>query len=43
MVLSNLVSPGFVAGPAVAWMAVLAAALLMPLGPAGGAVSFKGT
>ena len=42
VVLSTLASPGFVAGPAVAWVAVLGAALLMPLGPAGGALSFKG-
>jgi len=39
VVLSTLASPGFVAGPAVAWVALAGAALLMPLGPA---VSFKG-
>ena len=41
-VLSTLASPGFIAGPAVAWVALLGAATLMPLGPAGGAVSFRG-
>lgn len=42
VVLSTLASPGFVAGPAVAWVALAGAALLVPLGPAGGALSFKG-
>lgn len=42
VVLSTLASPGFVAGPAVAWVALAGAALLLPLGPAGGAVSFRG-
>ena len=42
VVLSTLASPGFVAGPAVAWVAVIGAALLLPLGPAGAALSFKG-
>ena len=42
VVLSTLVSPGFIAGPAVAWVAVLAAALLLPLGPLGAALSFRG-
>lgn len=42
VVLSTLASPGFVAAPAVAWVALMGAALLMPLGPAGGALSFKG-
>jgi len=42
VVLSNLASPGFVAGPAIAWVAVLGAALLLPLGPAGVALSFRG-
>ena len=42
VVLSDLASPGFVAGPAVAWVAILGAALLLPLGPAGGALSFRG-
>lgn len=42
VVLSTLASPGFIAGPAVAWIAVLGAALLLPLGPAGAALSFRG-
>ncbi len=42
VVLSTLASPGFVFGPAVAWVAVMGAALLLPLGPAGGALSFRG-
>jgi formate hydrogenlyase subunit 4 len=42
VVLSTLASPGFIAGPAVAWVAVTGAALLMPLGPAGSALSFRG-
>jgi formate hydrogenlyase subunit 4 len=42
VVLSTLASPGFIAGPAVAWVAVAGAAMLMPLGPAGGAISFRG-
>lgn len=42
VVLSTLASPGFVVGPAVGWVAILGAALLLPLGPAGGALSFHG-
>jgi len=42
VVLSTLASPGFIVGPAVAWVALAGAALLLPLGPAGGAVSFRG-
>lgn len=42
VVLSALASPGFIAGPAVAWVAVLAAALLLPLGPLGTTLSFRG-
>ena len=42
VVLSTLASPGFVAGPAVAWVALTGAAMLMPLGPAGSALSFRG-
>ncbi len=42
VVLSTLASPGFIAGPAVAWVAVLAAALLLPLGPLGTSLSFRG-
>jgi formate hydrogenlyase subunit 4 len=42
VVLSTLASPGFIAGTAVAWVAVLAAALLLPLGPMGTSLSFRG-
>ena len=42
VVMSHLASPGFIIGPAVAWVALIAAALLMPLGPAGSVVSFRG-
>ncbi|MCL4179562.1 MAG: NADH-quinone oxidoreductase subunit H [Verrucomicrobia bacterium] len=42
VVLSTLASPGFVVGPAVAWVAVLGAALLLPLGPLGISLSFRG-
>jgi len=42
VVLSTLASPGFVIGPAVAWVAIACAAALMPLGPAGVVVSFQG-
>lgn len=42
IVVSNLASPAFIAGPAVAWVAIFIAAMLLPTGPAGGAVSFHG-
>ena len=42
VVLSTLASPGFVIGPAVAWVALAGAALLLPLGPAGGLAGFRG-
>jgi formate hydrogenlyase subunit 4 len=42
VVLSLAVSPGHVAGPAIAWVALLGAALLLPLGPAGASLSFRG-
>ena len=42
VVLSSAVSPGHVAGAAVAWVAVLGAALLVPLGGAGAELSFRG-
>jgi formate hydrogenlyase subunit 4 len=42
VVLSNLVSPGFVIGPAVAWVAVVCASLFLPLGPAAAVLSFNG-
>jgi formate hydrogenlyase subunit 4 len=42
VVMSTLASPGFVAGPAVAWVALAGAAMLLPLGPAGAVLSFHG-
>ncbi len=42
VVMSTLASPGFIAGPAVAWVALAGAAMLMPLGQAGSALSFRG-
>lgn len=42
VVMSTLASPGFIIGPAVAWVAVAGAALLLPLGPAGGVAGFRG-
>jgi len=42
VVLSTVASPGFVASPAVAWLALLGAALLLPLGPMGTSLSFRG-
>lgn len=42
VVVSTLASPGFVAGPAVAWVAVLGAALLLPLGPLDALLGFPG-
>lgn len=42
VVLSNAVSPGHAAGTAVAWMALLFAALLLPAGPAGAPMAFRG-
>ena len=42
VVQSRLSSPAFLAGPAVAWVAILAAAMLVPLGPAGTTLSFRG-
>ncbi len=42
VVWSTLASPAFIVGPAVAWVAVVGAALLLPLGPAGAAWSFRG-
>jgi formate hydrogenlyase subunit 4 len=41
-VVSVLASPGFVAGPAVAWVAIAGAALLLPLGPLPGIGGFRG-
>lgn len=42
VVVSALASPGFVVGPAVAWVALAVAAMLLPLGPAGSAAGFQG-
>ena len=42
VVMSKLASPAFVILPAVSWVALLGAALLMPLGPAGASLSFRG-
>lgn len=42
VVLSTLASPGFLAATAFSWVAVLAAALLLPLGPWGTSLSFRG-
>lgn len=42
VVLSTLASPAFIAGPAVAWVALMGAAMMMPLGPAGSVLSFHG-
>ena len=42
VVLSTTVSPGHVLGPAVAWVALLGAAVLLPLGPAGAPFAFRG-
>lgn len=42
VVLSDLASPGFIAATAVSWIAILAAALLVPLGPISSLMSFSG-
>ncbi len=42
VVLSTLASPGFVLAPAVAWVAVAGAAMLLPLGPSGSPFGFRG-
>jgi formate hydrogenlyase subunit 4 len=42
VVLSTAVSPMHVIGPAIAWIAILSAALLLPVGPAGASLSFRG-
>lgn len=41
-VLSTAVSPGHIAGPAVAFVALVAASLLLPLGRAGAPIAFEG-
>jgi len=42
VVLSELASPAFLAAPAISWLAFVAACLLLPLGPAGAWISFRG-
>jgi formate hydrogenlyase subunit 4 len=42
VVMSTLASPGFLIAPAVAWVAVVTAAMLLPLAAAGSALSFDG-
>lgn len=42
VVMSNLASPAFIILPAVSWVALFCAAMLMPLGPAGAAFGFRG-
>lgn len=42
VVLSTTVSPGHVIGPAVAWVALVGAAMLVPLGPATASLAFAG-
>jgi formate hydrogenlyase subunit 4 len=42
VVMSTLASPGFLIGPAVAWVALVGAALLLPLGPQASALGFRG-
>ena len=42
VVMSTVASPAFIAGPAVAWVAIVTAAMLVPLGPAGALLSFRG-
>src|ERR1017187_2415166 len=41
VVLSTAVSPGHIAGPAIAWVALVCAALLLPAGPAGAPLAFR--
>ena len=42
VVMSTLASPAFIIAPAVGWVAIFGAAILLPLGTLGGALSFKG-
>lgn len=42
VVMSHLASPAFIVLPAVGWVAVVGAALLMPLGPLGSSLGFHG-
>ncbi|MEO8613824.1 MAG: NADH-quinone oxidoreductase subunit H [Luteolibacter sp.] len=42
VVMSTLASPAFLILPAVGWVALLGAAMLVPLGPAGASLGFRG-
>jgi formate hydrogenlyase subunit 4 len=42
VVMSELASPGFIIGPAVAWVALVSALLLLPLGPLRSPLGFSG-
>lgn len=42
VVQSNVASPAFIAGPAIAWIAIVAAAMLVPVGFVGTELSFRG-
>jgi formate hydrogenlyase subunit 4 len=42
VVMSTFASPAFIILPAVTWMALLGAAMLVPLGPLGSGLSFRG-
>jgi len=42
VVLSSSVSAGHIAGPAIAWVALICAAAFVPLGPIGSTLSFRG-
>ncbi len=42
VVMSHLASPGFIAGPAVAWVAVVLAIVLLPVGPVHAPYAFRG-
>lgn len=42
VVMSDLASPAFIILPAVSWVALFGAAMLLPLGPAGAAFAFRG-
>ena len=42
VVMSRLASPAFIILPAVSWVALFGAAMLMPLGPVGAGMSFRG-
>lgn len=42
VVISTAASPGHIIGPAIAWIAISCAAALLPIGPFGSTVSFRG-